>query len=291
MPELPEVETVRRTLAPAVGAVVTDIWTSGLALHQGRVPDEVALARACAGAALERVRRLGKYLLLDFEDRDELVIVHLGMSGRFRIHLEREPVDAHVHVRLAMRDAGNAALELRFRDPRRFGLVTTAWRGREREHPALARLGVDPLSLDAAALAAVLLEKTRGRSLPLKAALLDQRIVAGIGNIYASEALWEARIHPDTPAGRLTRTRANELARAILEVLHRALDHGGTSLRDFVAADGASGEHAHYLWVYGREGLPCPRELCGTSISRRVHQGRATFFCRRCQRAPRGASP
>jgi formamidopyrimidine-DNA glycosylase len=287
MPELPEVETVRRTLAPAVGAVVTDIWTSGRPLHLGRVPDELALARACAGAALERVRRLGKYLLLDFEQREELVIIHLGMSGRFRLHRPREPADAHVHLRLAMRHPGAGQLELRFRDPRRFGLVSTAWRGREREHPALARLGIDPLSLDAAGLAQVLYDKTRGRSLALKAALLDQRIVAGIGNIYASEALWEALIHPETPAYRLTRRRASELARAILEVLQRALEHGGTSLRDFVAADGSSGEHAHYLWVYGRHGLPCPRERCGGEVSRTLHQGRATFFCRRCQRAPR----
>ncbi len=288
MPELPEVETVRRTLAPAIGAVVTRVWASGMPLHLGRVADRAALARAAEGASLEDVRRIGKYLLLDFRGRDEAVIVHLGMTGRLRLcasepHLD----DAHVHARFWLRRSGAEAGELRFRDPRRFGLLSTVFRGREREHPSFARLGLDPLAAEPAELAEALFARTRGRDLTIKAALLDQRIVAGIGNIYASEALWQARIHPATPAGRLTRRRAQRLAAAVLEVLHRALDHGGTSLRDFVAADGAAGENAHYLWVYGRAGALCKRAACGAQVVRAVHQGRATFFCRRCQRRPR----
>jgi formamidopyrimidine-DNA glycosylase len=287
MPELPEVETVRRTLAPAVGATVEGVWTSGKPLHLGRGIDRRALARAADGAALERVRRIGKYLLLDFSGRADAVIIHLGMSGRLRLHEPGAPADPHVHVRFGLRLAGGAAAELRFRDPRRFGLVTTAPRGKEREHPALAYLGVDPLALDADALAKVLDAGLRGRAVAIKTALLDQRIVAGVGNIYASESLWEARIHPETPARQISRRRIRALARALLAVLDRALGHGGTSLRDFVAADGASGDNAHYLWVYGRQGHPCPREGCGGAVARAVIGGRATFFCRRCQRRPR----
>jgi formamidopyrimidine-DNA glycosylase len=287
VPELPEVETVRRTLTPAIGAEVRRVWTSGMPLHLGRVVDPRALARAAEGASLEGIRRIGKYLLLDFAGRSDAVVIHLGMSGRLRIQDASSPMDVHVHARFSLRHGDGRRLELRFRDPRRFGLVTTVRRGGERDHPALAHLGADPLALGPQALAELLEVKTRGRKLAIKAALLDQRIVAGIGNIYASEALWGARIHPDMPASRLGRRRAHELARAIVEVLERALDNGGTSLRDFVAADGASGENAHYLWVYGREGQACPRADCGGQIARAVQQGRATFHCRRCQRRPR----
>ena len=287
VPELPEVETVRRTLAPALGAEVAQIWTSGKTLHHGRPVEELELARAAMGARLEAIRRLGKYLLLDFADREYALVIHLGMSGRLRLHAPKEPVDSHVHARFRLRRDDGGTLELRFRDPRRFGLITSALRGREREHPALARLGIDPLEARPEELARVLWEKTRGRHAGLKAILLDQRIIAGIGNIYASEALWQAKLDPELPAYRLGRARAARLAEAIVCVLARALQNGGTSLRDFVAADGASGEHAHYLWVYARAGAACPRARCDGSIARRVLQGRATFVCPRCQRRGR----
>jgi formamidopyrimidine-DNA glycosylase len=171
--------------------------------------------------------------------------------------------------------------EIRYSDPRRFGQVSTVDRGREREHPALAVLGRDPIeeTIDGD----WLYQQTRASRRTLKAFLLDQRVIAGVGNIYACEALWEARIRPTLRAHQLSRPRAAALAAAVRAVLDRALTHGGTSLRDFVDADGREGENSHYLWVYGRDDEPCMRPDCGTFISRRVIEGRATFFCRRCQ--------
>ncbi len=277
MPELPEVETVRLTLAPAIGSRVTSVWTSGLPLRLNRPIDVPALTRVSRGHTLEGVRRLGKYLLLDFDGRAHgTVLVHLGMSGRLRLFDRKAPRADHTHVVWRMGDR-----ELRFSDPRRFGLVSTLERGREREHPSLAKLGPDPLvdTVDGARLHVAARRSRR----TLKALLLDQQVIAGVGNIYASEALWQAGIRPSLRAHRLSRPRADQLALAVREVLDRALDHGGTSLRDFVDADGNAGEHAHYLWVYGRDGEPCPRRGCNGRISRAVHDGRATFFCPRCQ--------
>lgn len=279
MPELPEVETVRRTLAPAVGRAVTSVWTSGLPLRQNKPIDVPALEEASRGKTLEAVRRLGKYLLLDFAGRaPRSVIVHLGMSGRLRLVPRAAAHAPHTHVVWRLRGADDPR-ELRFSDPRRFGIVDTVARGAERAHPALAGLGVDPLeeSVDPA----WLYRTFRTRKRTLKALLLDQGLVAGIGNIYASEALWQAGIRPTARGTSLSRTRAESLAAAIPDVLERALTRGGTSLRDFVDADGNEGENAHYLWVYGREGEPCMR--CQSPISRRVQEGRATFYCPRCQ--------
>ncbi len=290
MPELPEVETVRRTLAPALGGCVTKVWTSGKSLHLGREVDASALGDAARGAKLEAIERIGKYLILAFSGRDQVVLVHLGMSGRLWLQRAGAETDPHVHVRFFFEGrGGDIDRELRFRDPRRFGLVTTARRGFEREHPALSRLGVDPLVARAqgggkSRLAQALVSGFRGRTIPLKAALLDQRTVAGIGNIYASEALFEARLDPALPAKALTTSGATRLARAIDDVLLRALENGGTSLRDFVAGDGTSGQNAEYLRVYDRGGAACPRARCKGTIERAVMQGRATYFCPRCQR-------
>jgi formamidopyrimidine-DNA glycosylase len=176
---------------------------------------------------------------------------------------------------------GGRRRELRYSDPRRFGIISLVRRGDERSHPSLAELGVDPLLHDVTG--DMLHAMTRGRRSPIKAFLLDQRFIAGIGNIYASEALWQARIRPTARAGSLSRPRARALAEAIRDVLDRALDHGGTSLRDFVHADGNKGSNSEYLLVYPREGAPCPRPGCAGAIRRTVIQGRATFHCPRCQ--------
>jgi len=284
VPELPEVETVRRTLAPAVGMRVTEVWASGKPLRLGAKVDLRALRRATKGARIDGVRRRGKYLLIDFDNaRRDAVLVHLGMSGRLKLTPSAEPRSAHTHVVLQL--AGprrSGSFELRYSDPRRFGLVAVLRGGRLAEHPALGELGVDPL--EDGLTGELLHQRLHGTRRSLKVALLDQRIVAGIGNIYASEALWRARLPPTLPGSRLSRPRARALARAITDVLHHALDHGGTSLRDFVDAEGAQGEHADYLWVYGREGEGCPRRGCGGRIIRRVQQGRATFHCPRCQK-------
>lgn len=281
MPELPEVETVRRTLAPAVGLRVMDLWTSGLPLRLGHPVEADILRQGVVGRRLEGIRRWGKYLLIDFAGGPVSVLVHLGMSGYLRLMAPGSPRPAHTHVVLALAGKGGAR-ELRYSDARRFGMVAPVLRGAEREHPSLARLGLDPLESELTG--AHLYERSRGLRRSLKTFLLDQRVIAGVGNIYASEALWEARIRPSLEAGRLSRPRAQTLAEAVRAVLDRALTHGGTSLRDFVDAAGHQGSNAHYLWVYDREDQPCMRRECGRFIRRTVIQGRSTFHCPACQR-------
>lgn len=277
MPELPEVETVRRTLRPALGLTVERVWGGRQRLRGARIP-AAPLRRAAVGAPIEAVRRWGKYLLVDFAGRERCLVTHLGMTGRLRIHSSDEPRAPHTHLVIGL----SRGRELRYSDPRRFGHLSLARRGREREHPPLAVLGIDALSDDLDG--ELIYRASRNSRRVLKGFLLDQDVIAGLGNIYVSEALWLARIHPTSPAGRLGRERAERLARAIRDVLRRALDHGGTSLRDFVAADGAQGENAHYLRVYDRARASCPRRGCDGVIRRRVIGGRSSFYCPRCQR-------
>lgn len=271
MPELPEVETVRRTLAPAIGQRIGSVWDSGMGLHMGRTPPRKKLS-ALAGATFRAIRRRGKYLLLD-SNRRQTLLVHLGMTGRLLIVAASSRRAKHTHLVMRL----GAHNELRFVDARRFGLLEVI--ENESEHEALSALGPDPLvdGIDAKWLYAA----SRDKRATLKAFVLDQRMIAGIGNIYASEALWRARLPPTRPARALTASGARRLAAAIAEVLDNALDKGGTSLRDFVNADGVGGENADYLWVYGRFGAPCLR--CKTTIQRLVLHGRSTFFCPRCQ--------
>src|SRR3569623_1619057 len=271
MPELPEVETIARDLAAAVvGATVRSVWGSGLGLRLGRAVDLGGVRRVTAGRRIRAVRRKGKYLLLDF-DAGAGVVVHLGMSGRLRVEPAASPRAAHTHVAFAL----DGARELRFVDPRRFGWVAPGAPLDAR--PELTALGADPLSeLDAGALARLL----AGARAPIKAFLLDQTRIAGQGNIYVSEALHRARIHPAAPALRLA-----ALAPALLAAIRAALEHGirnrGTTLRDYVDASGAPGNNAAALLVYGRAGEPCP--TCGAPIRRSVDSGRATYFCAACQ--------
>jgi len=272
MPELPEVETVRRTLAPAVGGRIASVWTSGKGLHMARRPP-VARLRALIGGRITAIRRHGKYLLLD-TDRAAAVLVHLGMTGRLRLHRAADPRAPHTHVVL-----GLGKRELRFVDARRFGQVDVVAHGKEREHAGLAVLGPD--ALDQAIDVAAFLARARAKRTTLKAFMLDQGVLAGVGNIYASEALWRAKLRPTMRTQKLTAAAAGRLAAAIREVLERALDNGGTTLSDFVDADGTAGENADYLWVYDRAGQPCM--ACGTEIERSVLQGRATYYCPTCQ--------
>jgi formamidopyrimidine-DNA glycosylase len=272
VPELPEVETVRRTLTPAIGARIQAVWDSGKGLHMKRKPPRAKLA-TLVGAKITAVRRHGKYLLVD-TDKPESLLVHLGMTGRFCIHAKNDPRAEHTHLVL---DLG--ARELRFTDARRFGQLDVVERAHEREHPALAVLGPDALTDGVDADTLVTLAKKRRTT--LKAFILDQSVIAGVGNIYASEALWRAKLRPTKRSQRLTAAAAKLLAAAIRETIENALENGGTTLSDFVAADGAAGENADYLWVYDRAGQPCPR--CKTKIKRAVHQGRATYYCPTCQ--------
>ncbi len=274
MPELPEVETVRRSLEPALGATIMSVWSSGKPLRLNRPVPLAALRRALVGRTITALRRHGKYLLVDVDGPDSL-LVHLGMTGSLRLYAASAPRTTHTHVVFALGDQR----ELRYADPRRFGQVDVVERAREREHPSLAVLGPDPYAADVDG--AYLYERSRGRGTSLKSFLLDQSNLAGVGNIYAAEALWRARLKPSRRARRLTRVEAGTLAKAVRTVFVYALKRGGTTLNDFVDGTGQAGENADYLVVYGRAGQPCKR--CKSPIRRTIIQGRATYFCPTCQ--------
>jgi formamidopyrimidine-DNA glycosylase len=282
MPELPEVETIARDLrGSVVGATVAAVWGSGFALHLGRAVDLAGIRRVSAGRRILGVRRKGKFLLIDFAARRAEtgpgIVIHLGMSGRLRVEPDGTAHARHTHVVLALADGR----ELRFVDPRRFGWMAPGAPIDAR--PELAELGPDPLAeLDEGELA----RRLAGVRAPIKAFLLDQKRVAGLGNIYVSEALHRAKIHPTTPAGRVL-ARAPALLAAIRATLELGIRNRGTTLRDYVDATGARGNNAASLRVYGREGEPCP--TCASPIRRRVDAGRSTFFCVRCQ--GRAAAP
>lgn len=276
MPELPEVETIRRDLEGCVvGARVEGFWSSGQRMRLGRPVPAAALARISIGRRIVGLRRRAKYLLIDVEG-DAVVVLHLGMSGQLRLGADDEARPPHTHVAWRL-DGGR---ELRYVDARRFGLVTTARRGAEDDLPELAILGIDPLSPELTAERLFALARACRRD--LKTFLLDQTRVAGIGNIYACEALFEARLNPRERADRLKAAQAGRLRDSIVAVLERGLKNRGTTLRDYVDAAGAAGGNQHDLRVYGREGEPCPRGD-GGRVRRVVQGGRSTFFCPICQ--------
>jgi formamidopyrimidine-DNA glycosylase len=271
VPELPEVETTRRGIRPALrGRVVTGLL---LREHRLRWPVDRRLASRITGQTVADVRRRAKYLLIEL-DRGTL-IAHLGMSGSLRVLPAAAPLLTHDHYDLLL-DSGKA---LRFNDPRRFGsLLWTS--GDPDRHPLLAGLGPEPLAsgFDAAYLAA----KARRRRVAVKQFLMDQRVVVGVGNIYASEALFRARIHPARAAGRIGRQRLEALVTSVRDVLGEAIRQGGTTLRDYVKADGTPGYFRQELYVYERGGEPCRR--CGTSVRYLVQGQRSTYFCPQCQK-------
>ena len=270
MPELPEVETTCRGIRPAIeGLVLTDV-----AVRNGRLrlPVPPDLATRLAGAPLLAVRRRAKYLLLDFPRGS--VIVHLGMSGSLRVVEAAQPPGNHDHVDLVF-----GALALRLRDPRRFGLVT--WQaGDALAHPLLAKLGIEPL--DEGFTGRWMQQAFAGLRTPVKLALMDAQRVVGVGNIYASESLFRARIHPLAPAGSIGLRRAARLVSCVRETLREAIAAGGSTLRDFVGGDGRKGYFQQSYFVYGREGAPC--RVCGAPVRRIVMGQRSSFFCPRCQR-------
>jgi len=270
MPELPEVEITRRGIEPHLAG---QILTGAEVRHRGlRWPVPRNLASTVRGARVRSVARRGKYLVIECE-RGALIL-HLGMSGSLRVLPAREPPGPYDHFDLRFDDK-----VLRLRDPRRFGAVLW-WRGPPGAHPLLAGLGVEPLSheFDGDALH----RATRGRRAAIKQVLMDSRVVAGVGNIYASESLFRAGIHPATPAGRLSRNRCARLAAAVRETLLDAIAAGGSTLRDFVNADGAAGYFQMRYFVYDREREPC--RACGLPVKRIVQGQRSTFYCPRCQR-------
>lgn len=278
MPELPEVEVTRRTLAPFVeGATVRHVEVRERRL---RWPVPRLLARHLTGQRVLRLERRGKYLLWRFAHGT--VISHLGMSGVWRVYERAAPPAArHDHVDLVM-DRGAQAATLRLSDPRRFGALLwhAARDGDVARHPLLASLGIEPF--DPAFDAAHLVRGTRGRSASIKQVLLAGNIVVGVGNIYASESLFRARVDPRASAGRLSPARCERIVQAVRAVLAEAIAMGGSTLRDFVGADGAQGYFMLDACVYNRAGMAC--KVCGTSIRRIVQGQRATYFCPRCQR-------
>lgn len=274
MPELPEVEVLRRSLEPLlVGDRITAVSVHAPALREPL--DRRRLVRDAKGRTIERLRRRAKYLLIDLE-HNRTVVIHLGMSGRLTVVPADEPTALHEHLAFAL----SSGRRLRLVDPRRFGLAFTAPTAGLEADRHLAALGFEPLDpgFDGDALAAAAARR-RG---PVKAFLMDASIVVGLGNIYATEALWAAGIHPTRSVARIARARWNRLAEAVREVLRRAIAEGGTTLRDYADGEGNAGYFQVSLAVYGREGEPCPR--CGTPIRRIVQSNRSTFYCPRCQR-------
>lgn len=271
MPELPEVETTRRGIAPHIeGRRVKALRVRQPKLRWSVPPQ---LKRTLPGQSILAVNRRAKYLLIRCEKGT--LIVHLGMSGSLRIIDAEEPAGYHDHVDLVL-DDGRA---LRLTDPRRFGAVL--WQpAKDSGHPLLDHLGPEPLSemFDGD----YLYEKSRGRSAAVKTFLMDQRIVVGVGNIYANESLYLAGIRPDRAAGRVSRQRYLELAAAIKQVLGEAITQGGTTLRDFVGGDGKPGYFKQSLHVYGRAGAPCGQ--CQQPLTESRLGQRSTVYCRHCQR-------
>jgi formamidopyrimidine-DNA glycosylase len=283
MPELPEVETVRRGLEPVMaGQVIAHAETRRPDL---RWPLPQRMAERLTGQRVERLRRRSKYLLADLSS-GETLLVHLGMSGRLLIsgavigqfHHDLPAPQKHDHVLIDMA-GGN---RVTFNDARRFGAMDLMATAGAESHPLLAALGPEPLGN--AFSEDYLAARLRGRNTPVKSALLDQQIVAGLGNIYVCEVLYRAGIAPDRRAGALTADQASALVPIIREVLAEAIEAGGSSLRDYRQADGELGYFQHSFRVYGREGEPCATPGCGGTIARMVQSGRSSFYCPACQR-------
>lgn len=273
MPELPEVEVTRRGVAPHIeGQTVSQV----VLRHTGlRWPFPAELPALLRGQTIRRTGRRGKYLLIEFDHGT--LIIHLGMSGHLRILPNGTPAQKHDHVDLAI-----GSQLLRLTDPRRFGAVLwhPAADGQVEQHVLLRNLGVEPLQ--DAFTAELLHRMTRQRSAPIKQVLLSGDIVVGVGNIYASESLFKARIHPKTAARRISLARYMLLVTSIRETLAAAIAQGGSSLRDFLNVNGQTGYFQQHYFVYDREGQPC--RVCAQPI-RQIRQGqRSTFYCANCQK-------
>jgi formamidopyrimidine-DNA glycosylase len=289
MPELPEVETIRLGLAAALqGHTLLHVAVNRPDLRE---PFPANFAQRLKGRHVVGLRRRAKYLLLDL-DGGETLVIHLGMSGRMTVHGPKAAVrpgrfhnsigedgqGKHDHV-VFVTDEGTCIV---FTDHRRFGLMTIAETPTLDSHPLFAGLGPEPL--DEAFTPAVLSVALRNKKTPIKSALLDQRVVAGLGNIYVCEALLRARISPKRLAKTVAGARCDKLVPAIKAVLRDAIKAGGSSLRDYAKADGELGYFQHHFAVYDREGEPCPGKDCAGVIKRIVQAGRSTFYCPSCQK-------
>ncbi|GAA0786704.1 bifunctional DNA-formamidopyrimidine glycosylase/DNA-(apurinic or apyrimidinic site) lyase [Roseibium denhamense] len=297
MPELPEVETVKRGLAPTFeSSIITKVDQNRPDL---RFPFPGEFANRLTNRKVTALSRRSKYLLADLDNGDVLVM-HLGMSGSFRVEAdldsltpgtfahERSKDPKHDHVVFHLQTPGKERARIVYNDPRRFGFMTLIPRETLSEHPLFRELGMEPLgnSLDGYAIARLF----AGRKTPLKAALLNQKLIAGLGNIYVCEALWRTGLNPERAAGSLVTKsgrptkKATELANNIRATLEEAIRAGGSSLRDHAQTDGSLGYFQHSFAVYDRENQPCSSEGCKGTVVRAVHSNRSTFYCPSCQR-------
>ncbi|WP_343080520.1 bifunctional DNA-formamidopyrimidine glycosylase/DNA-(apurinic or apyrimidinic site) lyase [Ostreiculturibacter nitratireducens] len=283
MPELPEVETVRRGLLPVMEGrriLSAEVRRPDL---RWRFPDR--MSERLTGARVDMLRRRSKYILADLST-GETLLIHLGMSGRMLIsgkmlgefHHDHPAPQKHDHVVLEMEGGARVT----FNDARRFGAMDLMPTGAADDHWLLAGLGPEPFGNDFHE--EYLVARLKGRATPIKAALLDQRVVAGLGNIYVCEVLHRAGIHPRRKAGTISAARVAGLVPIIREVLSEAIEAGGSSLRDYRRADGELGYFQHTFRVYDREGEPCQSEGCTGTIARIVQSGRSSFYCPVCQR-------
>lgn len=273
MPELPEVETVRRALELGLmGLQISRV--RGRSVKMRRPLDVPLITSRIEGRRFSGVRRRGKYLLIDLYSGGTL-LVHLGMSGKLLLGAADQPRPDHTHLVLALSDGR----ELRFVDPRRFGFAVWLDPGEERADPSLGALGMEPLD---PRLDDDLPPLLHARRSPVKSLILDQHLIAGIGNIYAAEALWRAGIRPTRKGSHTSQARLRRLVEEIRTVLKEAIDQGGTTLRDYATPDGNAGYFKIKLNVYGRAGEPCPK--CDATLKDTHISGRATVWCPQCQR-------
>ena len=271
MPELPEVETTLRGISPhLIGGRVSEVIVRRRDLRQ---PVSENLADI-EGRLVTGVRRRSKYLLVGIDDGSE-ILIHLGMSGSLRVISPADPWKKHDHVGITLA----SGKQLRFHDPRRFGLVLRLT-GDPMAHPLLKDLGPEPLAEDFTA--AYLHAACRKRSVAIKLAIMDAKVVVGVGNIYASESLFRAGIRPHTPSNKVSKPKLARLVAAIRQVLHDSIEEGGTTLRDFLNSDGEPGYFRQRLFVYDRKGEPC--RVCGTAIRQEVMGQRSTYWCPVCQK-------
>ena len=283
MPELPEVETVRRGLQPAMEGHV--IVSADIRRPDLRWPFPENMAGRLSGKTVDRLRRRSKYILVDLSS-GETLIIHLGMSGRMQIsgetigefHHEHPAPEKHDHVVL---DMSNGA-RVTFNDARRFGAMDLAQTETLESHWLIAKIGPEPLGNEFNE--SYLSERLRNRNTPIKTALLDQRIVAGLGNIYVCEVLHRAGISPTTKAGKLSKQRISSIVPQVRQVLNEAIEAGGSSLRDHRQTNGELGYFQHTFRVYDQEGNPCVTQGCEGTIARIVQSGRSSFYCPKCQR-------
>lgn len=271
MPELPEVETVVRDLRPLLcGKEITRVVNSGARM---RLPWKKEWSTLLQGQKVERLNRRGKWILIDLS-KGECLIIHLGMTGQLCVFPGAEPLQDHTHLIFSL---GNGAFQLRFRDVRRFGSAEVVASAQVEGFFLRKKIGPEPFGVDQSYWLGRLMQSSRN----LKAILLDQQILSGVGNIYADESLFDAGLHPERPGKSLTEKEALKLSKSIEKVLKKAIEKRGSTIRDYVGGSRLEGEFQDEFKVYGRDGEPCKR--CKSLILRKVLAGRSSHFCPICQ--------